>query len=282
VTGRQYVIGLTGNIATGKSSVAAILGRLGARVLDADVVAHEVMRGGTDVYQRVVDEFGPSVLHQDGEIDRKRLGAVVFADARAMARLEAIVHPAVLREKERLLETWRRDEPDQIVVVEAIKLIESGMHRKCDELWVVTSPREQQVQRLVAKRGLSLEEAEARVDAQGQQSDKVAHADLVIANAGTLHELERRVTAEWERVTRSAGRVRGEAHPTRSGGTMASLQKWIEEHPSLTMWVVLSVGMVAIFGYTSRGVPLLWHQRFFMAIACVVLAALCTWIVNWE
>jgi dephospho-CoA kinase len=191
-----YVVGLTGNIATGKSTVAAVLKGLGARVLDADVLAHQLMQPGTATYDRVVAEFGVEMLQPDGAIDRKRLGARVFADVDALARLEAIVHPAVIAEKERLLAEWQRDGGGRVVVVEAIKLIESGMHHQCDELWVVTSPREQQVERLMTSRGLSKDEAELRVDAQPPQIDKAMQGDVVIANDGSLERLADRVTAE--------------------------------------------------------------------------------------
>ena len=277
-----YVVGLTGNIATGKSTVAAMLKRLGARVLDADVLAHQLMQPGAVAYDRVVAEFGVEMLQPDGAIDRKRLGARVFADVDALARLEAIVHPAVIAEKERLLAEWQHDGGGHLVVVEAIKLIESGMHRQCDELWVVTSPREQQVERLMASRGLSKDEAELRVDAQSPQIDKAMQGDVVIANDGSLEQLADRVTAEWGRVSHLVGSREGLHKDPQTGGQIVSWRKWMDEHPFLMMWAVLSVGMVTIFALTSRDVPLLWNQRLFMATACVGLAALCTWIVSWE
>jgi Dephospho-CoA kinase (EC 2.7.1.24) len=131
-----YIIGLTGNIATGKSTVARMLRDLGATVIDADRVAHEVMRAGTPVHRAVVETFGPQVLRPDGEIDRARLGAVVFSDPQALAQLEAIVHPAVLEEVARRIAAA----PTPVVVVEAIKLIESGMAEAFDALWVTTCP----------------------------------------------------------------------------------------------------------------------------------------------
>jgi dephospho-CoA kinase len=286
---RLYIIGLTGNIATGKSVVAAMLAELGARVIDADTLAHEVVRADTPAWQSVRDQFGPEVLAPDGEIDRARLGARVFADPSAMARLEAIVHPAVIAESERRLGEWQATATSatgavQVVVFEAIKLIESGMHRRCDELWVVISPHELQVQRLTEKRGMSVAEAEVRIASQPPQADKVAQADVIIDNSGDLERTRAQVTSEWQRIMEArrppqaapAGAERGQ------GGSMSAVRKWIDAHPFLTMWVILAIGMVAIFLVTSRGVELLPTQRLFMALACVGLAGLCTWIITWE
>lgn len=196
-----YIIGLTGNIATGKSTVARMLRDLGATVIDADQVAHEVMRAGTPVHQAVVAAFGPQVLRADGEIDRARLGAMVFSDPQRLARLEALVHPAVLEEVARRIAAA----PTPIVVIEAIKLIESGM--TVDTLWVTTCPFEEQVRRLTAERGLSREEAERRVRAQPPQDAKIARADVVISTDGSLEETRARVVAAWQALSE---RIAGE------------------------------------------------------------------------
>ena len=195
---RKLLIGLTGNIATGKSTVARMLADLGATVVDADKVAHEVMRAGTLVHAAVVETFGPEIVGPDGEIDRARLGAVVFADPEALARLERIVHPAVIEEVDRRI----AEAPTEVVAVEAIKLIESGMADRYDSLWVTTCPSELQVQRLMSDRGLSREEAELRVRAQPPQEEKVARADVVIDTSGTLDQTRAQVEAAWERVVR--------------------------------------------------------------------------------
>ncbi len=193
---RPYVIGLTGNIGTGKSTVGRMLAELGARVIDADQVAHEAMRPGGPAFQAVLDAFGPGILGADGSIDRVRLGGIVFRDAAALKRLEALVHPAVIAEVEARIA--RAEEP--VVVVEAIKLIEAGMHRRYDALWVVTAPRELQIARLMRERGLTEEEAALRVDAQPPQEEKAARADVVIVNDGSLDELWQRVEEEWPRI----------------------------------------------------------------------------------
>jgi dephospho-CoA kinase len=194
----KYSIGLTGNIATGKSAVLGMLKRLGAKAIDADALVHQLMAKGTSIWQAILDEFGEGILGPEGEIDRGKLGAIVFADAEALKRLEAIVHPAVTAHVDELIH--QATEP--IVVVEAIKLIEAGWHRTCDALWVVTCPREQQLERLMRVRKLSRKEALLRIEAQPPQEDKVALADVVIDNSGTLKETEKRVKREWERMER--------------------------------------------------------------------------------
>ncbi|MGD8625270.1 MAG: dephospho-CoA kinase [Anaerolineae bacterium] len=187
------LIGLTGNIATGKSEVARVLASLGADVIDADKVAHEVMEPGGPAYQAVIDAFGPGVVDDGGRIDRGRLGAIVFRDKEALARLEAAVHPATLAEVGRRITQAKAG----VVVVEAIKLIEAGMQRLYDALWVVTAPREMQVERLVTQRGMRAEEAALRVDAQAPQEEKAALADRVFVNDGDLAALEAEVRAAW-------------------------------------------------------------------------------------
>lgn len=193
---RRFLIGLTGNIATGKSEVAHMLGELGAHVIDADRVAHEVMAPGGAAYTAVVDAFGPSILAPDGRIDRRRLGYVVFRDSGALRRLEALTHPATITAvAERIAAA-----PERVVVIEAIKLVESGMHRAYDELWVVTAPRALQIQRLMAHRGLNEVEARLRVDAQPPQENKVAVADRVFVNDGSLEDLRQEVHGAWNEI----------------------------------------------------------------------------------
>jgi len=193
----KYVIGLTGNIATGKSVVLEMLERLGARAIDADALAHGVMETGTPVWQAVVQEFGENILCPDGSIDRRKLGDIVFADEAALRRLEAIVHPAVIARTQELIE----NSPQPVIVIEAIKLIEAGMHRTCDALWVVTCRKEQQLTRLMEQRDLTEEEARQRIEAQPPQEAKLALADVVIDNSGSLEETWRQVKREWERIS---------------------------------------------------------------------------------
>ena len=193
MAGLPYLIGLTGNIATGKSEVGRILSALGAKVIDADRVAHTVMEPQGPAYDQVVEAFGRGILREDGRIDRAKLGEIVFRDRAALRRLEAAVHPATIAEVGRRI--GQAAEP--VVVVEAIKLIEAGMHRLYNELWVVTAPRVLQIQRLMEGRNLSEEEASLRVDAQPPQEEKVALADRVFVNDGDLSELADKVRGAW-------------------------------------------------------------------------------------
>jgi len=191
-----YVIGLTGNIATGKSVVAAMLQKLGACVIDADKLAHWAMRPGTRVSRRIVERFGREVLCVDGEINRAKLGAIVFSDPSALEDLESIVHPAVKEETLRQIAACARP----VAVVEAIKLLEANMHEHCDAVWVVTCSRQQQIARLVACRDLTTSEAQLRVDAQPPPEEKVARADLVIDNSGQVEDTWSQVVRAWRAI----------------------------------------------------------------------------------
>jgi dephospho-CoA kinase len=189
----SLIVGLTGNISTGKSTVARMLAELGAETIDADKVAHEVMRAGTPVHAAIVEAFGREVLAPDGQINRERLGKIVFAGPAALARLEAVVHPATLEAVARRIAATESD----VVVVEAIKLIEAGMADAYDSLWVTTCRPEQQVERIVATRGLSRVEAMQRVRAQPSQAEKIARADVVIDTSGTLAQPRQQVQEAW-------------------------------------------------------------------------------------
>lgn len=197
----MYLIGLTGNIATGKSAVGHLLGELGAVVIDADKVAHATMTPGSAVWQAIRQTFGPEVIAPDGTVDRRRLGEIVFRDPAALARLEAIVHPAVRRELEKRLQALRsQPQPPRVVVIEAIKLIEGGLAGLCDEIWLVVAPRGVQIERLVRTRRMSPGEAAMRIDAQPPAELKQARANLVIVNDGSFEDLRRQVQEAWARI----------------------------------------------------------------------------------
>lgn len=191
------VVGVTGNIACGKSTVSNMLGQLGAEVIDADKVVHTLMEPGSEVWRRIVEEFGRGILKPSGEIDRVTLGAIVFDDPEALRRLEGIIHPAVIE----TVRTMTRRSKAKVVVVEAVKLIEAGMHRGYDSVWVVTCRHEQQLARLMRERGLTRDEAEARLGAQPSLEEKLRQADVVIDNSGSLENTWQQVKAGWERVT---------------------------------------------------------------------------------
>jgi len=195
--GMRYVIGLTGNIGTGKSTVVEMLLELGADAIDADSVTRAVMRRGRRAYREIVATFGPAILDSHGQIDRAELGRRVFSDQAALRQLEEIVHPATIERITRMIEL----SPSSIVVIEAIKLIESGMViRLCDALWVVTASPEQQLERLTRNRGMSREDALQRMAAQPPQAEKTAAADVLIDNSGTPAETRAQVLAAWERL----------------------------------------------------------------------------------
>lgn len=192
----MYIIGLTGNIATGKSAVLKFLGELGAEVIDADRIAHEAIQPGASGYLKVIGAFGTDIVTSDGSIDRKRLGEIVFSDGDQLRRLEQIVHPLV---HERIVERLQQvDKP--VVVIEAIKLVEAGLTALCNEVWVVSSPKEAQLARLRASRTLSRAEALLRINAQPPQKEKIKVANVVIKNTGSLEDLRQRVVEEWARV----------------------------------------------------------------------------------
>jgi len=178
----KYLIGLTGNIAAGKSVVARMLAELGADVIDADALVHDLQRKGTPTYDAIVAEFGLGILRADGEIDRRALGAIVFADPTRLRALEAILHPAVLLESQRRIS----EAVANVAVYEAIKLIEAGRHTLCDAIWVVTAPRDVQLARLMRDRGLSEVEARQRINAQPPPEEKLKYATVVIDNGGSL------------------------------------------------------------------------------------------------
>ncbi|MEM8534078.1 MAG: dephospho-CoA kinase [Chloroflexota bacterium] len=195
-----YLIGMTGNIACGKSTVLAMLADHGAHVIDADAVVHKLQAPGQPVYAQIVEAFGPDILTEvGGPIDRPRLGAMVFSSPDELRKLEQIVHPAVRAHNLAWIEDIRQ-QGGGVAVIDAIKLLESGWKAHCDAIWVVTCQPEQQLERLMRDRGMSEEEAHTRMDAQPPQAEKVAQADVVIDNSGTLGATQQQVDAAWEAI----------------------------------------------------------------------------------
>jgi dephospho-CoA kinase len=209
----KYIIGLTGNIATGKSVVRRMLEHLGAYTIDADALSHRAIARGAPGHQPVVDKFGSWILDADGEIDRTKLGRIVFSDPEGLGQLEAIVHPLVRQAAGVLIQ--RATQP--VIVLEAIKLLEGELREHCDSVWVTDAPPEVQIERLMRKRSLSRAEAAQRVDSQPSQGDKLAAADVVIRNSGSYDELWKQVTAEWKKVA-PAGEAPAPARKIASGG----------------------------------------------------------------
>ncbi len=198
------VIGLTGGIAGGKSLVSQQLAERGAVVIDADKLGHEAYRKGSETFRAVVDAFGEDVVGGDGEIDRKALGAKVFAEPAARRRLEAIVWPAMRgMMEERLAELRAKNRA--VAVLEAALLIEADWLPLVDEVWLVTASPETVRQRLAERNGMTAEQADSRVRAQLSSEERRAYADVVIENDGSLDELQRVVDESWSKLERRVG-----------------------------------------------------------------------------
>jgi dephospho-CoA kinase len=196
MTGRTVRIGLTGPIGCGKSTIAGWLGELGAVVVDADVVAREVLEPGEPALERVLERFGPDVRRPDGSLDRAALGRIVFADEAALRDLESVVHPAVRPRILARIEVAERDRAPA-VVIEAIKLVEGGLAALCDEVWLVTCGADAQTERL-AGRGMAADEARRRVEAQRRLESRARPlATRVIDTSGSVGETRVVVEAAW-------------------------------------------------------------------------------------
>ncbi|MGJ9407179.1 dephospho-CoA kinase [Nesterenkonia aurantiaca] len=190
-------VGLTGGIASGKSAVATRLAEHGAIIIDADLLAREVLEPGTDGLDAVVLAFGSGVLNDSGALDREALGQIVFADEAARARLNAIVHPRVAEARNAL----RALAPEGTVVVEDIPLlVETGQAERFDVVVVVAAPPEERLNRIVRDRDTSPEDAQARIDAQTSEGERAAVADVVLENSGTLAELDAQVDELYEKL----------------------------------------------------------------------------------
>ena len=188
-------VGLTGGIASGKSTVSAILAELGAVIIDADALARQVVEKGTPGLDAVVAEFGPELLTADGDLDRPAMGALVFNDEAARSRLEAIVHPLVF---ERIVDLETHAPPGALVVHDIPLLAESGRADTFDAVIVVDAPAEVQVERMLRDRGWSPADAESRMAAQASREHRNAIATYLIENTGTIEDLRRRVTEVFE------------------------------------------------------------------------------------
>jgi dephospho-CoA kinase len=187
------IFGLTGGVASGKSTVAAMFAELGARIIDADRVAHEIIRAPQPAYHETVRHFGFEILDAQGEIDRKRLAAVVFADPEKLRTLNGIVHPRVLDRVAQLEEAFLLAEPRAVVLVDAALLYEAGVADRFRKIIVTWCRPEQQLERLMAKMGLSREEAERRIAVQMPAEEKRRRADYVIDCSGELEATRRQV-----------------------------------------------------------------------------------------
>jgi dephospho-CoA kinase len=199
-SGTPPVLGLTGGIASGKSTVSAHLARLGAAVIDADRIGHEIVAPQGEAYAAVVAAFGSDIVAPDGTIDRRALGAKVFSDPNQLARLNGISHPVMARRMaERIFAIRAQAQAGHppAIVLDAAILFEAGWDRLCDVVWTVEAPEETALARLMARNGFSVSQARSRLQAQWPNAERAARAQRVIVNTGTLDELAAQVDAQW-------------------------------------------------------------------------------------
>lgn len=202
----MIVVGLTGGIASGKTTVAQLLRAKGAAIIDTDEIAREVTAPGSPALVEIVEAFGPDMVIANGTLDRKRLGSFVFRQAQARARLEQITHPRIAAELRRRLQRLRRDPcPPQVAVAVIPLLYEVGVEGEVDTVVAVAAPPEVLVQRLMARDGLVREEAEARVGAQMPVEEKARRADFVVDASGSIEETAGQVAKLWTWLIGQAG-----------------------------------------------------------------------------
>ncbi len=193
----MLVIGLTGGIGTGKSEVARLLQSLGAAVISADEVGHEAYAPNSESWREVVDTFGKEILQPSGEIDRQKLGAIVFSDPQQLEKLNAIMHPRMARMVADRIQVLR-DQGASTVVVEAALLFEAGWDSLVDEVWTTDSSVESVVERLQARNGMDEKEARRRIDSQMDPAERIERSALVVDNSSDVSALEQTVMALWE------------------------------------------------------------------------------------
>lgn len=195
----MLVIGLTGGIATGKSTVSRMLREMGAWVIDADVAAHRAVAPGQPALQAIAEAFGAEMIREDGTLDRGRLAQRVFRDEEALQRLNAIVHPQVRRLMFAELEEARRAS-ERAVVLDVPLLIEGGLYKQVDQVWLVYVDEQEQLRRLMAREGYGKEEAKRRLRAQWPIEQKRAYADVIIDNRGDEQRTRQHVAELWRRI----------------------------------------------------------------------------------
>ena len=193
----MIVIGLTGGIGTGKSEVTRIFQELGAVLINADQIGHQAYTPHSEIWQEVVKAFGEEILQPGGEIDRKKLGSIVFADPDQLTRLNQIMHPRMARMVAQQIQELR-EQGEDVVVVEAALLLEAGWDSLVDEVWSTESPEESVIKRLQSRSDLSQEEAKKRIDSQMSAEERTSRSQVVVDNSGDLVELERVVRSIWD------------------------------------------------------------------------------------
>ena len=198
-------VGLTGSIAVGKSFVLGVLRDLGARTIDADAVAREVVEPGTPGLEAVVNEFGSEILKADGSLNRASLGAIVFADQAKRQRLNSILHPFIIARQDDVMRLWQEETPNAVAVVDAALMIESGGYKRFDKLIIVHCQPQVQIERLMKRDNIAREEAERRIKAQMPQEEKKKHADYLIDTSAGFESARQQTTAVWQELRALSG-----------------------------------------------------------------------------
>lgn len=193
------VIGLTGGIASGKSTVSKILKRLGAVVIDADIVSREIMSKGSFAYNKIVEYFGIDILKENGEIDRKKLGNIVFADKKKILKLNEITHPFIIERIKEKIEVEKQKKREKAVILDAALLIEMKMYKMVDEVWLVVVDSKTQIKRVMERDKLSYKDAVNRIKSQMPLEDKMKYADFIINNCKDFNAIEKQVNLLWGR-----------------------------------------------------------------------------------
>ena len=232
-------VGLTGGIATGKSTVVRMLVKRGARVIDHDGLVHTLQEPGQPVWKRIVETFGRDILDADERIDRKKLGALVFDNEQRRKVLEGIVHPAVLEEAQRQRDRIGKEDEQAIVLSDIPLLLEVGMQECFDLILLVYAPPEVQIRRVMKRNKMTREEAEARLKAQMPIDEKLKFADLVIRNDGTMRELEKRADEVWQELLARERQKRSEVTRIEERG-LISIDRSTEDRIDRTVRITLT------------------------------------------
>jgi dephospho-CoA kinase len=200
-------VGLTGSIAVGKSFVLGVLSELGCRIIDADKIAREVVAHGTPGLSAVAEVFGEDILNAEGSLDRPKLGAIVFASEAKRLQLNSILHPFIIARQDEIIRQWEKETPEGIAVVDAALMIESGGYQRFDKLIVVHCAPEVQLQRLLARDGVSREEAERRINSQLPQEEKRKYADFLIDTSEGFESARHQTEKVWHRLQSASSRM---------------------------------------------------------------------------
>ena len=193
----MLIVGLTGNIGSGKSSVSRLFKDLGAAVLDTDQVARDVVVPGTEGLTKLVELFGNSILNPDGSLNRLQTAEIVFGNQDKLKQLNGIVHPAIREVLTKVIAEYRAEPKEPLLIIEAPLLIEVGLYKMVDQVWLVTVDEQEQIQRVMGRDQATLEQVLQRIEAQMPQKDKIPYADIVIDNSGDLNSVEQQVSKIW-------------------------------------------------------------------------------------